>query len=81
MTFRAWYGNIEFVVPEHKLKEALALDSIGRYTHEGMGQIKWKAAKKLHTKPLYVSKNITIRKMLPKLSETNEKLLIAFFTT
>ena len=78
MTFRAWYGNIEFIVPEYKLEDALALESVGRYTHEGMGQIQWKEVKKLHKKPLYVSRNITIRKMLPKLSETHQELLLAF---
>jgi sulfur relay (sulfurtransferase) DsrF/TusC family protein len=78
MTFRAWYGNVEFIVPKHKLDDALTLDSIGRYTNEGMGQITWKDAKILLKKPLHNPRKITIRKMLPKLSETQEKLLIAF---
>ncbi len=77
MTFRAWYGNIEFIVPEHKLETAISLDRLGRYTHEGMGRIQWKEVKKLHKKPLFVSRKITIRKMLPKLSDTQQKLLIA----
>ncbi len=77
MTFRAWYGNIEFVIPEHKLEVALSIDHIGRYTNEGMGQIQWKEAKRLYKKPLYVSRKITIRKMLPKLSDTQHTLLIS----
>jgi hypothetical protein len=78
MTFRAWYGHIEIIVPDHKLEDALAIDSIGRYTHEGMGQLQWKEAKKLHIKPFHKPRKIAIRKMLPKLSETQENLLIAF---
>jgi len=77
MTFRAWYGNVEFIVPEHKLEDALSIDRIGRYTNEGMGQIQWKEAKKLYKKPLYSPRKITIRKMLPKLSDSQQKLLIA----
>jgi hypothetical protein len=78
MTFKAWYGDIELVVPPHKLEEALAIDTLGRYTHEGMGQIQWKEAKKLPKKPLHTPSTITIRKMLPtNLSETQHKLLIA----
>ena len=77
-TYRAWYGDIELIVPEHKLDEALAIDSIGRYTNEGMGQITWKEAKKLHKKPLHTPKKIRIRKKLPtNLSETQQKLMIA----
>jgi hypothetical protein len=77
MTFRAWYGNLEFVVPEYKLEAALSIDRLGRYTNEGMGQIQWTEAKRLHKKPLYVSRKITIRKMLPKLSDTQQTLLIS----
>jgi len=77
MTFRAWYGTVEFTVPEHKLDQALALDSIGPYTNEGMGQIVWKSMKKLNKKPLCTPGKINIRKMLPKLSDTQEKLMTA----
>lgn len=78
MTFRAWYGNIEIIAPEYKLDEALALDSIGRYTHEGMGQIQWQEMKKLQKKPLYSPKKIKIRKMLPtNFSDVMQKLMIA----
>ncbi|WP_287586423.1 hypothetical protein [Candidatus Borrarchaeum sp.] len=75
-TYRAWYGNIEFIVPENKLDEALAIDSIGRYTHEGMGQIIWKTVSKIK-KPLHTSKKIRIRKKLPKLSDMQNKLICA----
>ena len=77
MTFRAWYGSVEFIFPQSKLDQALAVDSIGRYTHEGMGQIVWTRVKELHKKPLYTPRKIKIRKMLPKLSSTREKLMIA----
>jgi len=75
-TYRAWYGDIEFFVPEHKLDQALAIDSIGGYTHEGMGQIIWKRVQEIK-KSLYTPSRIKIRKMLPKLSEVHEKLMIA----
>ena len=78
MTFRAWYGTIEFVIPEQKRDHALAVDSIGRYINEGMGQVKWTDVKQLNKKPRYTPKKIKIRKMLPKLSEVQEKLLTAF---
>ncbi len=74
--YRAWFGDIEFIVPEHKLDEALAIDSIGRYIHEGMGQIAWKAVSKIK-KPLYTPRKIKIRKKLPKLSDVQKKLIIA----
>lgn len=77
MTFRAWYGTLEFLIPQSKLDQALAVDSIGRYIHEGMGQIVWKSVKELHKKPLYTPKKLKIRKMLPKLSRTQEILIFA----
>ncbi len=77
MTFRAWFGNIEFIVSEHKLEEALAIDSVGSYTCEGMGRIFWTSLKKLKKKPLYTTRRIKIRKKLPKLSDMQEKLIIA----
>ncbi len=78
MTFRAWYGHVEFIVPEHKLETAFSIDRLGRYTHEGMGLIQWNEVKKLHNKPLYFSRNIIIRKMLPSnLTEIQQKLMIA----
>ncbi|MFX1521846.1 MAG: hypothetical protein ACFFCD_18225 [Promethearchaeota archaeon] len=75
-TYRAWYGAIEFIVPEQKLDVALAIDSIGRYTPEGMGQIAWKTVSKIK-KPLYTPRKIKTRKKLPKLSDVQEKLIIA----
>jgi hypothetical protein len=75
-TYRAWYGDIEFIVPKNKLDEALAIDSIGRYTHEGMGQIVWKTVKKIK-KPRYTPRRIRIREKLPKLSNAQEKLISA----
>ncbi len=77
MTFRAWYGNVEFIVPEYKLEEALAIDSVGSYTCEGMGQILWTSVSKLKKNPLYISRTIKIRKKLPKLSNVQETLVIA----
>jgi len=77
MTFRAWFGTVECVIPESKLDQALAIDSIGRYTPEGMGQIVWKSVKQLQKKPLHTPREIRIRKMLPKLSDVQEKLLTA----
>ncbi len=74
--YRAWYGDIEFLIPEHKLDEALAIDSIGRYIYEGMGQIAWKTANKIK-KPLYTPRKIKTRKKIPKLSDAQEKLIIA----
>lgn len=77
-TYRAWHGDIEFIIPEHRLDDALGIDCLGNFTNEGMGQIQWKEAKKLNKKPLYIPRKTKIRKMLPKLSETQEKLLIGF---
>jgi hypothetical protein len=77
MTFRAWYGNVEFIVPEHKLEEALAIDSVGSYTCEGMGQISWTSLSELKKNPLYTSRRIKIRKKLSKLSDVQETLVIA----
>jgi hypothetical protein len=78
MTFRAWYGSVEFVIPPSKLDHAFTFDSIGRYTHEGMGQIVWRSVKQLQKKPFRNLRKIKIRKMLPKLSDTQENLLKAF---
>jgi hypothetical protein len=78
MTFRAWYGTVELVIPQSTLDQALTVDSIGRYTHEGMGQIVWKSMKQLQKKPRHTLSKIKIRKMLPKLSDTQENLLTAF---
>lgn len=75
-TFRAWYGNIEFLVQKHKLEDALSIESFGRYTNEGMGRVKWIQVQELQ-KSVYSPRKINIRKMLPKLSETHETLLIA----
>lgn len=77
-TYRAWYGDIELIVPEQRLDDALSIDSLGSFTNEGMGQVIWKEAKRLNKKPIYVSRKIKIRKKLPKFSETQEKLLIGF---
>ncbi len=77
MTFRAWFGNVEFIVPEHKLEKALAIDSVGSYTCEGVGQIFWTSVSEFKKKPLYISRKINIRKKLPKLSDVQEKLIIA----
>lgn len=77
-TYRAWYGNIEFVVPEHRLDDALGIECLGGFTNEGMGQIIWKEAKRLHKKPFYTPRKITIRKKLPtNLSDERHKLMIA----
>ena len=77
MTFRAWYGAVEFIVPAHKLDEAMGIEAIGKYTNQGMGEIIWKTAKNIQ-KPLHTQKKVRIRKMLPtKLTETQYKLLIA----
>ncbi len=78
MTFRARYGTVEFVVPQSKLEQAFTVDTIGRYTHEGMGQIVWRSVKHLQKKPLYAPRKIKIRKMLPKLSDAQKNLLKAF---
>ncbi len=77
MTFKAWHGTVEFIIPQSKLEPALAIESIGRYTHEGMGQILWTSVKQLPKRSLYTPRKIRIRKMLPKLSDTREKLMIA----
>ena len=78
MTFRAYFGSVEFIIPAHKLDEALGIEAIGKYTNQGMGKIIWKAAKHIQ-KPLHTQKKLKIRKMLPtNLSEMQEKLLIAF---
>lgn len=78
-TYRAWYGDVEFIVPEDRLDDVLAIDCFGSFTNEGMGQIQWKEAKKLNKKPLYTPRKTKLRKMLPtNLSETQEKLLIGF---
>ena len=77
MTFRAWFGSVEFIVPSYKLEEALEIEAIGKYTNEGMGEIIWKDAKYVH-KPLDTKQKIRFRKMLPtNLTETQHKLLIA----
>jgi len=77
-TYRSWYGDLEFIVPEHRLDDALGIECLGSFTNEGMGQIQWKEAKKLHKKPLYTPRKTRIRRKLPtNLSETQEKLLIA----
>lgn len=77
-TYRAWYGDLEFIVPEHRLDDALSIECIGSFTNEGMGHIHWKEAKKLFKKPIYTPRKIKIRKMLPtNLSEEQQKLLIA----
>ncbi len=77
-TYRAWYGDIGFTVPEHRLDDALGIDYIGSFTNEGMGQIIWKEAKKLNRKPLYIPRKITIRRKLPTyLSDVQQKLMIA----
>jgi hypothetical protein len=77
MAFRAWYGSVEFIIPAHKLDDALGIEAIGKYTNEGMGEIIWKEAKYVW-KPLNIQQKIKFRKMLPtSLSETQHKLLIA----
>jgi hypothetical protein len=77
-TYRAWYGDIELIVLEHRLDDALGIECLGSFTNEGMGQIQWKEAKKLHKKPRYTPRKIKFRKMLPtNLSEVQHTLLIA----
>ena len=77
-TYRAWYGDLEFIVPEHRLDDALGIDCIGSFTNDGMGHIQWKEAKKLHKKPRYTPRKTKIRKMLPvNLSEVQQALMIA----
>jgi len=78
MTYRAWYGDIEFIVPEHRLDDALGIERLGGFTNEGMGQIIWKEVKRVHKKPFYAPRKITIRKKLPtNLSDAQQKLMIA----
>ncbi|WP_287588833.1 hypothetical protein [Candidatus Borrarchaeum sp.] len=69
MTFRAWYGNIEVIAPEYKLDEALALDSIGRYTHEGMGQIQWQEMKNFKRNPSILQKKSRSEKCFQQTSQ------------
>lgn len=77
-TYRAWYGDIELIVLENRLDDALGIECLGSFTNEGMGQIKWKEVKRLHKKPRYTPRKIKFRKMLPtNLSEAQHKLLIA----
>jgi len=76
MSFRAWYGDVEFLVPEHKLDQALAIDRFGRYNNEGMGHVKWTKVHEVK-KVLYTPSKIKIRRMLPKLSDTHETLMTA----
>ena len=78
MTFRAWYGDIEFLVQKHKLEDALSIESFGRYTNEGMGRVKWIQVQEVK-KSFHSPRKINIRKMLPKLSEAHETLMIAMF--
>lgn len=75
-TYRAWYGEIEFIVPEGKIENVLAIDRIGRYTHEGMGQVSWLSVSETK-KSLYSSRRLKTRKKLPKLSNGQKKLIIA----
>jgi len=77
-TYRARYGDVELIVPEHRLDDALSIECIGSFTNEGMGQIQWKEAKKLHKMPRYTPRKIKLRKMLPtNFSETQHTILIA----
>ncbi len=77
-TYRAWYGDIEFIVPEHRLDDALSIECLGSFTNEGMGHIRWKEAKKLLKKLRYTPRKTKSRKMLPtNLSETQHTILIA----
>jgi len=77
-TYRAWYGDIELIVPEHRLDDALSIDCLGSFTNEGMGQIIWTEAKRLNKKPIHVLRKIRIRKKLPtNLSDVQQQLMIA----
>lgn len=77
-TYRAWYGDLEFIVPEHRLDDALGIECIGSFTNEGMGHIQWKEAKQLRKKPRYTPRKTRIRKMLPtNLSEIQHTFIIA----
>ncbi len=75
--YRGFFGEIEAVVPSHKLEEVLNIEQIGRYGSEGMGLISWVSAIELTKKPINEQRRIKIRKMLPKLNIAQEKLVIA----